>query len=342
MVIPADRPTRRCAQGTRMYRGDNGRMKTFGFLGLGTMGAPMAENLAAAVVAGGDQLLVWNRTAGRDVTVCRRGGERVTDPVELVGRCDVVIMMLPDLAQINELSFGAPAVLREPVNRTVLVVCSSVSPDAIREYGERVYAQTAGLVTVVDAPVSGGPEGAADASLAIMVGGDDESIAVAWPALLAMGQTVRHLGPLGAGSLAKACNQMVVAATMIALSEACTMAEFAGLDVDALLTVLAAGYAGSQVLDAKREYLLHQSYPARGKARYMLKDLDSVARESARLALSLAQSALSHTLFADVVAADLGDQDMSVVHQMIRRQVAQRATGATVVSNRYPHQAGQG
>jgi 2-hydroxy-3-oxopropionate reductase len=296
-------------------------MTTYGFIGLGSMGGPMAENLTAAMVATGDQVVVWNRSPGRDATVCALGAQRATGPADLIDRSSVVVLMVPDLAQIEELTVGlggAAGVLARQVAPTVLVVCSSVSPQGIRAFGERVRVVSQGRVSVVDAPVSGGPEGAAAGSLAIMVGGDGTAVAAAWPALHAMGGTVRHLGGLGAGCLAKACNQMVVSATMIALSEATALAEAAGLDIDALLTVLGAGYAGSRVLETKGANLLEHRYPVGGRARYMVKDLASAAQETSRLGIELAQMSVSAALFEETVRAGLGDEDMSAVHEIVR------------------------
>jgi 2-hydroxy-3-oxopropionate reductase len=151
-----------------------------------------------------------------------------------------------------------------------------------------------------------------------MAGGSE--VAVAWPALTAMGTTVRHLGPVGSGSLAKACNQMVVAATMIALSEACVLAESADVDVAGLLEVLAGGYAASRVLEAKKDNLISRTYSPAGKATYMVKDLGFVRPEAQHTGATVEQAQLSLDTFTAVDEAGLGEQDMSVVHQLIRQR----------------------
>ncbi len=179
---------------------------------------------------------------------------------------------------------------------------------------------TEGLVQVVDAPVSGGPEGANTGTLAIMVGGAEAAVAAAWPALTAMGAIVRHLGAIGSGSLAKACNQMIVAATMIALSEASALAESAGVDVAGLLDVLSGGYAASRLLEVKRDNLISRSYSPAGKAAYMVKDLEFARSEADRTGAKVEQAELSLATFTAVAEAGLGEQDMSVVHQLIRRR----------------------
>lgn len=308
---------------TILRPGDDVRMTTYGFIGLGSMGAPMAKQLAAQCVTRGDRLLVWNRSPARDATVVSEGAITARDPADLVMLADVVIVMLPALPQLLELTDGPAKLLSRVQSPTVVAICSSVSPADARAFAAHASELTDGLVQVIDAPVSGGPEGAQAGALAIMVGGSDEAVAVAWPALTAMGRTVRHLGAIGAGSLAKACNQMVVAATMIALSEASVLAESAGVDVAGLLDVLSGGYAASRVLEVKAENLVSQTYSPAGKAAYMVKDLGFVRAESQRTGVRIDQADLSLATFAAVDAAGLGEQDMSVVHRVIRDQVQQ-------------------
>jgi 2-hydroxy-3-oxopropionate reductase len=295
-------------------------MKNYGFIGLGSMGMPMATQLAAHCAERGGRLLVWNRSRGRDAAVVARGATVASAAAQLVADCDVVVSMLPDLPQLLELTDGPAKILGGVRTPTVLVICSSIAPDGARRYAERAAELTRGLVQVVDAPVSGGPEGASAGTLAIMVGGSDAAVAAAWPALTSMGTTVRHLGPIGSGSLAKACNQMVVAATMIALSEASVLAESAGVDVGGLLDVLAGGYAASRVLEVKRDNLTSRTYSPAGKAAYMVKDLDIVRSEAKRTGVTVDQAELSLASFTAVADAGLGEQDMSVVHTLIRQQ----------------------
>jgi len=293
-------------------------MTTYGFIGLGSMGTPMAVHLARYSAAHDGRLLVWNRSPGKDGPIVAEGGTVATDPAALVAASDVVVVMLPDLPELRELTDGPAGLLAGVRRPTVLAVCSSVSPQAVRAFADHAAASTDGLVQVIDAPVSGGTEGATDGTLSIMVGGSDDAVAAAWPALTAMGTTVRHLGPIGSGALAKACNQMVVAATLIALSEASVLAESAGVDVDGLLDILAGGFGASRVLEVKRPNLVSNTYSPTGKAIYMVKDLGFVEAESRLTGTPLAQAALSLDLYRAVADAELGDQDVSVVHALIR------------------------
>ena len=297
---------------------DDVGMSTYGFIGLGSMGTPMAVHLADFCSATGDRLLVWNRSPGRDATVIAAGATAATDPRAMVAQCQVVVVMLPDLPQLLELIDGPTQLLAGIEQPTVLAICSSVSPQGVRTFAAHTAELTNGLPQVIDAPVSGGPEGALEGTLAIMAGGTDDAVTTAWPALTAMGTTVRHLGPIGSGELAKACNQMVVAATMIALSEASVLAESAGVSVQGLLEVLAGGFAASRVLEVKTQNLISNTYAPTGKAIYMLKDLAFVRAESELTGARTTQAALSLEFFQAVADANLGDQDLSVVHALIR------------------------
>jgi 2-hydroxy-3-oxopropionate reductase len=304
-------------------------MKTYGFLGLGSMGAPMAAQLASRCAERGDRLLVWNRSRGREADLLAEGAEVAHDTAQLLTDCDVVVVMLPDLAQLIELTDGPAKLLSAVRTPTVLVICSSISAEGARTYANHAAELTEGLVQVIDAPVSGGPEGANAGTLAIMVGGTDAAVAAAWPALTAMGSTVRHLGAIGAGSLAKACNQMVVAATMIALSEASVLAESAGVDAAGLLDVLSGGYAASRVLEVKRDNLISRTYAPTGKAAYMVKDLEFVRSEAQLTGARVEQAELSLATFIAAAEAGMGEDDMSVVHRLIRRQARIERDGRT-------------
>ena len=293
-------------------------MTDYGFIGLGSMGSPMAAHLAELGRSEGNSLTVWNRSPGRDEHLAALGVTTAGSPRELVAACDVVVLMLPDLPQIEELTDGDEHFLGDVASATVLVICSSVSPQGVRRYADHVEELTGGLVRVVDAPVSGGAEGAAAGSLAIMAGGTDDAVGTVWAALMSMGSTVRHVGGIGAGSLVKACNQMVVAATLIALSEATALAESAGVSVPALLDILAGGFGASRVLEVKSSHLISQTYAPTGAAKYMVKDLAFVRAEAESTGSVLPQADLSSSLFDDVVDAGLGDLDVSVVHAIVR------------------------
>jgi 2-hydroxy-3-oxopropionate reductase len=194
---------------------------------------------------------------------------------------------------------------------------SSVSPSAVKEFGARVGAASGGNAVVVDAPVSGGTKGAMEGTLAIMVGAGEEDFTRLRPLFGAMGTTVRRMGTLGSGSLAKACNQLIVGTTTAALAEAAELAERSGLDVAALYEVLAGGLAGSRVLDVVGPRLAAKDYVPTGPAKFMHKDLSFVLESAAAVHAAVPMAAAGVELYAELKRQGLGDQDLAVVRQAI-------------------------
>ncbi len=285
-----------------------------GFVGLGHMGGPMAANLLRA----GWAVTAWNRSADALGTLEALGGQRAHSIADMRD-LPVIVFMLPDLPFIEEASAGLLQSWRvtPPEPGTVVVVMSSVSPSAVQEFGRTVQQASNGNASVVDAPVSGGTTGAVDATLAIMAGGSASDFRRLEPLFGAMGATVRHLGALGAGSLAKACNQLVVGTTTAALAEAAELAERSGMNPAALFEVLAGGLAGSRVLEVVGPRLVSKDYRPTGPAKFMHKDL-SFVMDSARAAGAVVPMAAAGVeLYAELKRLGLGDQDLAVVRQAI-------------------------
>ena len=307
--------------------------ETVGVIGLGNMGLPMLRHLVAASApnptdsdSSGQTLtaaspsaisrvVVSARSADRARTAVDAGADYVETPRALADACTVVILMVPDLPQVEEVLFG-PDGLTAADSDLLVVVCSSVSPVGLREVDLRVREATDGRMRLVDAPVSGGTEGATAGTLSIMVGGADEDVARVIPVLSACGRAV-HLGGLGAGEVAKACNQLIVAATMAAIAEASVIAERQGLDLNTVLSLLEGGYAGSRVLETKRERLVARDYAPTGVAKFMVKDLGfAAAAAEATGTTTLTLDAVRAT-FVNLTEAGLGDDDLCVVHRYI-------------------------
>ena len=298
-----------------------------GVLGLGLMGRPVAANIARA----GIPVFAWNRSR-----VAPIDGVTLVDSVaELGRRCATVLVLLPDLPQLVPLlGTGTPAAGADQTASAgllgaghrvrTLVVMSTCSPVAVREMAGALAPLG---VDVVDAPMSGGVLGAERATLSIMVGGTEEAVGRVRPVLQAAGSTVTRLGDVGAGSLAKACNQMVVAATLTALAEAMVLAEREGLDRDAVLGVLSGGLAASEVLDQKRHALSTDDFTPSGPARYLLKDLGFASDVAAASGRPLPRPArASRGVFDALVAQGLGDLDAAAVLQTVRQWRAARST----------------
>ncbi|WP_347107691.1 NAD(P)-dependent oxidoreductase [Paenarthrobacter sp. S56] len=299
--------------------------KRTGFVGLGLMGGPMAANLVAA----GWNVTAWNRSAA--------AFEELPDvhrAASVAGLRDepTIIFMLPDLPFIEAAAVDLLESWRAepPQPGTAVVVMSSVSPTGVQRFGETVHEASGGNAVVVDAPVSGGTVGAENGTLAIMVGASPADFDKLQPLLAAMGTTVRRLGPLGSGSLAKACNQLIVGTTTAALAEAAELAERSGMEVGALFEVLSGGLAGSRVLDIVGPRLAAKDYRPTGPAKFMHKDLGFVVDSAGRAGSAVPMASAAIELYAELIRQGLGDQDLAVVRQAIANlQPVQSAPQAT-------------
>ncbi|TQJ58913.1 2-hydroxy-3-oxopropionate reductase [Arthrobacter sp. SLBN-83] len=285
-----------------------------GFVGLGLMGAPMAANLLKA----GWQVKGWNRSPAAVRELEELGGTGVDKVADLRDE-PFVIFMLPDLPFIEEAAAGLLESWRDvpPTPGTLVVVMSSVSPAGVRAFGLAVADASGGNASVLDAPVSGGTDGARRGTLAIMAGGSPGDFELARRVLEAMGTSVRRLGDLGAGSLAKACNQLIVGTTTAALAEAAELAERSGLDVHALFEVLSGGLAASRVLELVGPRLAAKDYTPTGPAKFMHKDLSFVLDSAGTAGTAAPMASAGVDLYAELVAQGLGDLDLAAVRQAI-------------------------
>ncbi|MHB1208425.1 MAG: NAD(P)-dependent oxidoreductase [Acidimicrobiales bacterium] len=283
-----------------------------GFAGLGTMGAFMAENLVRA----GYELTVWNRTPGRAGHLTALGAVETSTPAQLGARCDIVFACVTDAPEVEEVLF-APDGLAEGMHEGSLFIdCSTISPTKAREFAGRL---AQGRIAMLDAPVSGGSEGARLATLTIMVGGERDDVERARGVLASLGSTVTHLGPLGAGQWAKAINQVILAGTYLAVAEGVTLALKAGLDTERVVGALAGGAAGSWVLQNRSGRMIDDQYPIGFKLALHRKDL-SIALELARdVGAVLPVTSLAATFEDGLIAQGHGDEDNSALARSIRR-----------------------
>lgn len=277
-------------------------------LGLGRMGEPIARRLLADL--GG--LTVWNRTPAKAEALRGLGAAVAESPA--AAAAPVTLTVLTDLADVEAVLEGPDGLLagwrRAGVGEPVLVVHGTVSPTGVARLAERLRPLGVG---VVDAPLSGGVAGAESGALSVMAGGDPEALERALPVLRLVGSTVVVLGGPGAGEIAKACNQVVVAATVAAISEALTLAGASGIDRGLLLDVLAGGLASSEVLRQKRARWLARDYEGGGSAANQLKDLRFVEETAEAAGLSLPVAHALTGLFDRMVAEGLGALDHSAV-----------------------------
>jgi 2-hydroxy-3-oxopropionate reductase len=293
---------------------DNGA--SVGVIGLGMMGRPMAVNL---LNRGDRVVLITGRRRDRYADLIDAGAVWHDTPRSLAGATQVLLLMLPDLPQVEEVLAGPEGVLAAEPEDLLLIVSSSSSPVGVSELGQRLAETTAGAVRVVDAPVSGGVDGAEAGTLSIMVGGAERDVAEASAVLTACGNPV-HLGPLGSGQVAKACNQMIVASTILALGEAAVLAERSGLDLGEFFRLLGGGYAGSRILETRGDRMVREDYSPSGVAKYMVKDLGFAAAVAGATDTHPVLLPAVKAAFEELTAQGHGENDIAVT----RRYIAQR------------------
>jgi len=224
-----------------------------GFIGLGIMGQGMSRNLLRA----GFDLTVWNRTASKATELIRAGAQPAATPAALAAQCGVIIVCVSDTPDVEAVLFGEDGVVHGAVAGALVIDCSTISPLKTREFADRLAGKG---IAMLDAPVSGGSEGAAKGTLSIMVGGDATQVARAMPFLEALGQTITHVGGNGAGQMVKLVNQILVVNGMLALGEAFLFAQAGGLDLEKTLQAVAGGAAGSWALSNRGPQIIRRDW----------------------------------------------------------------------------------
>lgn len=282
-------------------------MDPIGFIGLGVMGLPMARNLARA----GHPLTVWNRTPARCAEIAE--ATPVSRPAELAG-CAVVFVNVADDAALEAVLFGPDGLATVP-GQAIVVDMGTSSPNYTRNCARRLGER--GLA-MLDAPVSGGEAGAQAGSLSIMVGGDAEVVAKVRPLLDCLGSNIVHVGASGAGQIAKACNQIVISATLMGVAEAFQFARREGVDPAKVRAALLGGSAYSKILEIHGQRMLDGNHQPGFRARLHKKDLDIVLAEAAGLALPLESIQAAARLMTQLVETGQGELDSSAIHTLIK------------------------
>lgn len=287
-------------------------MQKIGFIGLGIMGAPMAANLVRA----GYDVTGYNRSPEAVERLVRSGGKAAGSVEEATVGADAVITMLPDSPQVEEVVLGSKGVLSCAEDGMLLIDMSTIAPETSLAVAESARAKG---VRVLDAPVSGGEQGAIDAALSIMVGGDPEVFEAARPVLETLGKTIVHVGAHGAGQTVKAANQLLVAGTISLVSEAIVLLEAAGVDGQRGLEVLAGGLAGNRILDRKAATMLAREFEPGFRIDLHHKDM-GIALASARSAgVSLPVTGVVSQLVASARAMGYGSLDHSALLHVVER-----------------------
>ena len=286
-------------------------MERVAFLGLGTMGAAMAANLARAGVA----LTVWNRTQGRAPELIELGVKVAATPAQAAAAADLVVICVSDTSDVEAVLFGADGVVEGARPGTLVIDCSTIAPSGAWDFAARLHQRD---LAMIDAPVSGGSEGARNATLTIFVGGAERDVERARPVLQALGRTITHVGPIGAGQAVKAVNQVILAGTYLGVAEGIVLAIKAGLDVEQVVGALGGGAAQSWVLANRSGRMLDNDYPLGFKVALHRKDLGIALDLANQLGAALPVSALAAQLESGLIARGHGDDDMSALARAIR------------------------
>lgn len=286
-------------------------MERIGFVGLGTMGAAMAANLRRA----GFAVTAWNRTPGRADELVALGGVEAASPADVGRASDVVVICVSDTPDVEAVLLGKDGIAQGLATGGLVIDCSTISPAATVRFAATLKDRGIG---VVDAPVSGGSEGATHATLTIFVGGEPADVERARPVLEAMGRTITHFGPAGSGQAVKAVNQVVIAGAYLGVAEGIVLALKAGLDAEAVAAALGGGAARSWVLENRSGRMIDNEYPLGFRTSLHLKDL-AIALDMARsLGATLPVAGLAAQLESGLVAKGRGDEDMSNLARAIR------------------------
>ena len=281
------------------------------FLGLGTMGAAMTANLARA----GHPVTAWNRTPGRAPELDALGVTRAVTPAEAAASADVVLVCVSDSPDVEAILFAPDGIAAGARPGTLVIDCSTIAPSATRDFAARLAGRG---VALVDAPVSGGSEGAQKATLTIFCGGEAADVERARPILGAIGTTITHVGPSGAGQAVKAVNQVILAGAYLGVAEGIVLALKAGLDVDQVVAALGGGAAQSWVLANRSGRMIANDYPLGFKVALHRKDLGIALDLARELGADLPVSDLAAALEADLIAGGHAEDDMSALARAIR------------------------
>jgi 2-hydroxy-3-oxopropionate reductase len=284
--------------------------ETVGFIGLGTMGRPMARNLLVA----GYPVVAHNRSRGPVEELSTAGADAADAPAEVAERAAVVITMLPDTSDVEDVAFGASGVMESLRPGLLIVDMSTIRPALARRIAREAREHGA---DALDAPVSGGELGAREASLSVMVGGSEDSFQRARPILRSMGRNVTWIGGPGAGQVAKAANQVIVGVTIQAVAEALLLAARSGVDPARVREALLGGFAQSRILEVHGQRMLDRDFDPGFRSRLHRKDLAIAVDAGREAGVALPSAALVGEALSALVGSGGGDQDHSALLRVL-------------------------
>jgi 3-hydroxyisobutyrate dehydrogenase len=272
-----------------------------GFIGLGIMGQPMSRHLLQA----GFSLTVYNRTASKAQPLVAMGAKLAESPAAVAAGSEIIITMLPDTSEVEAVLFGQNGVYEGLRGGQIVVDMSTISPEATVNFAERLHEKKCELL---DAPVSGGENGAIAGTLTIMVGGEERAFQKCFPLFQAMGKHIVHLGASGNGQRVKLVNQVICALNILAMSEGLHLAESLGLDGEKVLQVVCTGAAGSWMLSNLAPRILQNDFRPGFMIKLQQKDLRLASETIAALGKNFPGTALTYSLFTEAIKKGLGEQ----------------------------------
>lgn len=287
-------------------------MKTIGYIGLGIMGKSIAHNIMKA----GFPMVVYNRSRGAMDEMAEKGAMAAGSPAEVAAQVDIVFTNLPDSPDVEKVVLGPGGILEGAHPGLVYVDNSTIKPATSRLIARKLAEKG---VAALDAPVSGGDVGARNGTLSIMVGGPAEALETVRPVLEAMGKTITLVGDAGAGQIAKAANQIMVAAQMMAMGELLIFAQKAGADPRKVIDAIKGGAAQCWTLDVKPPRIFAGNRQPGFKAQMMAKDLNIVMETAREYGVPLLSAAVDTQMFNSMVELGLGELDNSAILNMIER-----------------------
>jgi 2-hydroxy-3-oxopropionate reductase len=285
-------------------------MLKVGFIGLGVMGKPMARNLLRA----GYPLVAHNRSRGSVEELSAEGAKPALSPAEVAAQVEVVITCLPDSPDVELVALGTEGIIEGIREGSIYVDMSTISPVTTKRVADALAEKGAQML---DAPISGGEEGAINGTLSIMVGGPMVAFERCRPLFEAMGRKVTHVGDTGAGQVVKACNQIVVGMTLTAVAEALVLGSKAGVEPEKIVEAISGGAARCWALEQRAPWMIRHRFDPGFKAAYHYKDL-GIAMDTARaFEVSLPASGLVYQLYGAMKAMGHGDRDHSAIVALI-------------------------
>ncbi|MEE8541183.1 MAG: NAD(P)-dependent oxidoreductase [Desulfobacterales bacterium] len=283
------------------------------FIGMGTMGAPMALNILAA----GHEVTVHNRTREREEAVAKEGAQRAASPKEAALGAEIIIICVSDTPDVEDIILAGNGIIQGAQPESIVVDMSTISPTVTRRIAAELNKKN---IKMLDAPVSGGSEGAQKGTLSIMIGGEADDVAKALPVLEAMGKTITHVGSSGAGQITKAINQIIISGTYMTVAEGLTLGIKAGLDMHKVVKAVSGGAAGSWILNNRADNVIKNEYPLGFRVKLHRKDLGIALNAARELGVTLPCTAFVEQIENGLIAQGYGDEDVSAIARTIREQ----------------------